>query len=207
MNQKFEHESLVRERLRESADLKHALSIDSEYVSNVAAVAAAIVRTFQRKGRLFLFGNGGSAADAQHIAAEFAGRYLLDRSPWPAMALTANTSTLTAIGNDYGFERIFERQIEGLAQEGDVAIGLSTSGTSANVIRGLEMARAKKLYCVALTGKNGRSLRLIVDICLCTPSDQTPRIQEVHLLTGHILCEAVEKTMVSAVPLAAYATP
>jgi D-sedoheptulose 7-phosphate isomerase len=145
--------------------------------------------------KVLLFGNGGSAADAQHIAAEFVGRFAFERRALPALALSVNTSCVTAIGNDYGFDLVFSRQIEALGREGDVAIGISTSGNSQNVLQGLSAARKLGLSTVALTGCNGGKLKSAVDHCICAPSNETPRIQECHLLIGHIICELVERTI------------
>ena len=145
--------------------------------------------------KVLLFGNGGSAADAQHIAAELVGRYKRERRALPAIALTVNTSSLTAIGNDCGFEHVFARQLEAMGAAGDVAVGISTSGNSPNVLRGIEVAKAGSLLTVALTGRTGGSLGKIVDYCIQVPSDDTARIQEAHILVGHILCEYVEQTL------------
>jgi D-sedoheptulose 7-phosphate isomerase len=142
--------------------------------------------------KVIFFGNGGSAADAQHLAAELTGRYMMERRGLAGLALTANTSALTAISNDYSFEMVFARQIDALGCPGDVAIGISTSGKSANVVRALEVARANGLMTAALTGKAGGRLAAAVDHCIRIPSDCTPRIQEAHILSGHILCEIVE---------------
>ena len=144
---------------------------------------------------MLLFGNGGSAADSQHIAAEFVGRFAFDRPPLPALALSVNTSCVTAIGNDYGFDLVFSRQIEALARPGDMAIGISTSGNSANVLHGLSVARKMGLCTVALTGCTGGKLKSAVDYCICAPSNETPRIQECHILIGHIISELVEETI------------
>jgi D-sedoheptulose 7-phosphate isomerase len=146
-----------------------------------------------RSGHKVLFmGNGGSAADAQHLAAEFTGRYIMERRALPAIALNVNTSEITAIANDYSFDRIFARQIEALGQPGDVAIGLSTSGNSGNVVLAMQTARVRNLLTVALTGSSGGLLKNEVEVCLRVPSAVTPRIQECHILVGHILCEIVE---------------
>ena len=142
--------------------------------------------------RLFLFGNGGSAADAQHIASELVGRYKLERGGLPAYALTANTSSLTAIGNDYSFDVVFARQLEALGSSGDVAVGISTSGNSRNVLLAIEAAKNKGLVSVGLTGRGGGQLKGLVDRCICVPSEETPRVQEAHILIGHLLCEMIE---------------
>jgi len=140
-----------------------------------------------------LFGNGGSAADAQHIAAELVGRFAFDRPALPALALSVNSSCVTAIGNDYGFDRVFSRQLEALARPGDIAIGISTGGNSANVLRAMSTARKIGLKTIALTGRSGGNLRNAVDYCICVPSNETPRIQECHILVGHIISELVER--------------
>ncbi len=142
--------------------------------------------------KLLLFGNGGSAADAQHIAAELTGRYKSERRGLPAIALTTDTSALTAIGNDYGYKEIFKRQVEALANEGDVVIGISTSGNSKNVIKALK--KAKKLGCktIGFSGRDGGKMNTVCDINIVVPSDDTPRIQEMHILIGHIICQSVD---------------
>ena len=139
-----------------------------------------------------LFGNGGSAADAQHIAAEFVGRFQIERTPLPALALTVNTSALTGIGNDYAYENVFSRQIEALGSAGDVAVGISTSGKSPNVLRALAVAKAKGLVAVAFSGRFGSKLQEVSHYCLCVPSEETPRIQESHILIGHIISQLTE---------------
>src|SRR5262249_43714670 len=145
--------------------------------------------------KILLFGNGGSAADAQHIAAEFVGRFQMERTPLPALALTVNTSVLTGGGNDYAYENIFSRQVEALGNRGGVGVGFSTSGKSPNVIKGLAAAKAKGLVTVALTGKFGTLLQEVSKHCLCIPSDQTPRIQECHILIGHIVSQLTEQQL------------
>src|SRR5262249_16953986 len=138
------------------------------------------------------FGNGGSAADAQHLAAEFLGRYLRERDPLPAVALNTNTSAITAIGNDYGYEHTFSRQLKALAVRGDVAVGISTSGHSKNVIEAMSVARAMGVTTIAMTGATGGKMKDLADILIAVPSKDTPRIQECHILAGHALCDAVE---------------
>jgi D-sedoheptulose 7-phosphate isomerase len=146
-------------------------------------------------GKLLLFGNGGSAADAQHIAAELIIRYKADRAAISAIALTTDTSALTACGNDLGFDALFERQIEGLGREGDVAVGISTSGNSANVLRGLRQARAMGLQTVGLTGGTGGQMRTVCDALIVVPTSVTARIQEMHITIGHVLCKALEQRL------------
>ena len=141
------------------------------------------------------FGNGGSAADAQHLAAELSGRFLRERPSLSGWALTTNSSALTAIGNDYSFDEVFSRQLAGLGSHGDIAFAISTSGNSPNVLKALGLARDNSLVSIGLTGGSGGKLRELVDHCICIPSDQTPRIQEAHILTGHILCELIDEEL------------
>ena len=140
-----------------------------------------------------MIGNGGSAADAQHIAAEMVGRYGFDRPSLPSLALTTDTSALTAIGNDYGYDQVFSRQLDGMGQDGDLFIGISTSGNSKNLINAFEVAKKKNILSVALVGKDGGEMAKLADIALVVPSDSTPRIQESHILIGHIICDIIEK--------------
>ena len=184
---------LVSERLRESIEVKEATLENEGLLELIHEVALACIRTLESGGKLILFGNGGSAADAQHLAAELIGRYLRERRALPAIALTTNTSCLTAIGNDYSYEEVFSRQIEAIGCKGDLAIGISTSGNSQNVIRALLVAKKKGLVTVGMTGSSGGKLRDATDYCLCIPSEHTPRIQEVHIAVGHILCEIIEE--------------
>jgi len=147
-------------------------------------------------GKVIFCGNGGSAADAQHLAAELMGRFMIDRAPLAAMALNVNTSTITAIGNDYGYDEIFERQLRGIGKEGDVLIGLSTSGNSRNVICAIEAAREIGIATIGLTGEGGGAMSNLCDICIRVPSSSTPRIQEMHIAVGHSICEWVEAALV-----------
>ncbi|HUB01922.1 MAG TPA: D-sedoheptulose 7-phosphate isomerase, partial [Terriglobales bacterium] len=148
--------------------------------------------------KILFFGNGGSAADAQHLAAELSGRFLKERRSLPGLALTTNTSVLTAIGNDYSFDEVFARQVRGIGSGGDIAFAITTSGNSPNVLRAVEAAREKGLVTIGLTGGTGEKLRKAVEMCICIPSDETPRIQEGHILTGHILCELIEEALFGA---------
>ena len=143
-------------------------------------------------GKVLFCGNGGSAADAQHLAAEFVGRYLYDRPSIPALALTVDTSALTAIGNDYGYDQVFARQVSGLGQAGDVLVGLSTSGHSANVIQAVTIAKDRGLTTIGMTGESGGQLADLCDVCICVPSPHTNHIQEMHIAVGHYLCGVVE---------------
>jgi len=187
--------ALLRARIGRSIELKEALLKDEHFQGLVMQVAMQIVKSLERGGKVFFFGNGGSAADAQHLAAEFTGRFLKERRALPALALSVNSSSLTAIGNDYGFDIVFARQLEALGREGDVAVGISTSGNSPNVMRAMEAANSKSIFSVALTGKSGGTLKNIADCTICIPSEETPRIQECHILTGHLICELVEEVL------------
>lgn len=152
-----------------------------------------IIQAFRSGNKLLIFGNGGSAAQAQHLTAELVGRFIRDRRPLPALALTAETSTITAVANDYSYEDIFKRQIEALGQPGDVVMGLTTSGKSPNVIEAFKKARAMQLKSIALTGQGGQTGASLVDVLLAVPSDNTPRIQEAHLFILHFLAQEIEK--------------
>ena len=188
-------EARVTNSIEASIAVKERLLSSAEVVSSVAKVSEILVNAFEQGNKVLFFGNGGSAADAQHIAAEFVGRFAFDRPALPALALSVNTSCVTAIGNDYGFDQVFSRQIEALAHTDDVAIGISTSGNSRNVVSALLVSRQKGLHTVALTGCTGGKLKNAVDYCICVPSNDTPRIQECHILIGHIISELVEQTI------------
>lgn len=187
--------ALVSGEIQESIAVKTALLRKS--VEVISQIADLILERLKDGKKLIIFGNGGSAADAQHLAAEFVGRYRSDREPLPAIALTTNTSVLTAVGNDYGFAEVFARQISALGEAGDVALAMSTSGNSPNVLRGLQVARERGLLTVGLTGGTGGKMKALVDICLCVPSDLTPRIQESHSLVAHIISCVVEDSLVA----------
>jgi D-sedoheptulose 7-phosphate isomerase len=184
---------LAERRIRESLDAQQRL-LEPATVAAVVRAADTLATALKEGRKVLVFGNGGSAADATHLAAELVGRFLLERRGLPALSLSDNSSALTAISNDYGYERVFVRQVEALGRPGDVAIGISTSGRSANVLAGLEAARAGGLGTLALTGGDGGSLPAAVDVCIVVPSADTPRIQEGHTLVAHLLCELVERT-------------
>ena len=186
---------LVLDRIQRSIEVKQALLKDARFREQVARAALEIVKSLRAGGKILFFGNGGSAADAQHLAAEFTGRYLKERRALPALALHGNSSAVTAIGNDYGFDLVFARQMEAFGREGDVAVGISTSGNSRNVLRALEVAKSKGIFTVALTGGSGGLMKKLADCTLCIPSEETPRIQECHILTGHIICEIAEEML------------
>jgi len=189
-------QSLAVARIRDCASLLQSLLQSSEYLSAVANVADAMIRCLRSGNKILFFGNGGSAADAQHLAAELNGRFLKERKSLSGWALTTNSSVLTAIGNDYSFDDVFARQIQGIGRPDDVAFAITTSGNSPNVLRAVEVAREHQLVTIGLTGRTGGKLVSAVDRCICIPSDQTPRIQEAHILTGHILCELIEEAVI-----------
>jgi D-sedoheptulose 7-phosphate isomerase len=188
-------EARIRRSIQASIELQELLLGKTEVLSVIATATKLLVDAFRRGNKVLLFGNGGSAADAQHIAAEFVGRFAFDRPALPALALTVNSSALTAIGNDHGFDRVFSRQIEALARSGDVAIGISTSGQSQNVMQAIATANMMELQTIGLTGSRGKGLRQVVDHCILVPSTETARIQECHILIGHIIAELVEQTI------------
>lgn len=169
--------------------LGHTLEKHSE---SVVLAAKLIIDAFEKGGKVVIFGNGGSAADSQHLAAEFIGRFLGERKSLPAIAISTDTSVITSIGNDFGFEKIFERQVESLVSNNDVVIAISTSGNSENVIRGVVAAKNNGAKIIALTGEKGGSLNGLADILLDIPSNDIPRIQEMHILVGHTICNIVE---------------
>ena len=183
-------DKIIQKRFKESSEVKARFL--KENLSKLLEVIKLISHTFEAGNKLFFFGNGGSAADAQHFAAEFVNRYIMDRPPLPAIALTTDTSILTSISNDMAFNDIFSRQIKALGKEGDVAVGISTSGNSSNVIKAFEAAKEIGMKTVALAGNDGGVLAKIADISLVVSSNSTPRVQETHILVGHLLCEMVE---------------
>jgi len=175
----------------ESAELKKCFA--EKNVDTIVDMAVAIADAFKNGNKLLLFGNGGSAADAQHLAAEFVNRFRIERPPLPAIALTTDSSILTSIGNDYDFSEIFSKQVKALASKGDIVIGISTSGNSPNVIKGLEAATSVGAKTIGFTGKNGGKIAEAVDVLLNVESDVTARIQEVHITLGHAICDLVDQ--------------
>ena len=184
---------LFQRRFDDSIEAKRATV--TALLPPMAAAAEMLIHAYRAGNKAIFLGNGGSAADAQHMAAELLGRFLHDRHPLPALALTTNTSSLTAIANDYGYDQVFARQVEALGLAGDVLIGLSTSGNSANIVEAFVLARRRGMKTIALTGRTGGRLAAISDVLLNVPCDDTPRIQECHTLIGHTLCEAVESAL------------
>ena len=183
----------IKAELKESLEVKNLVL--KNLVSQIEKAARWMIETLKGGGKIFFFGNGGSAADAQHLAAELIGRYRKDRKSLPAIALSTDTSILTAVANDYGFETVFAKQIEGLAKSEDLAFGISTSGNSRNVIEGLEKAKEIGCKTIGLLGCDGGRIAEIVDLAIIVPSKATPRIQETHITIGHILCQLIEQEL------------
>lgn len=185
--------SYIKDQIKKSYETKQNIYNNDDLLNKIEIVAKKCVEIYRAKSKTILAGNGGSAADAQHIAAEMVGRYGFDRPSLPSLALTTDTSALTAIGNDYGYEHVFSRQLEGMGQDGDLFIGISTSGNSLNIVKAFESAKKNNITTVALVGKDGGEMAKLADIALIVPSNSTPRIQESHILIGHILCDIIEK--------------
>ncbi|CAN7742672.1 D-sedoheptulose 7-phosphate isomerase [Paenibacillus sp. LjRoot153] len=185
----------ISSEILRAMEIKRSIAKDRVILSLIEQAARKMIEVYRKGNKIMLGGNGGSAADAQHIAGEFVSRFYFDRPGLPCIALTTDTSILTAIGNDYGYEQLFARQIQANGQSGDLFIGISTSGNSPNVIRGLEMCRAMGITTIGLTGESGGSMAALCDICIRIPSQETPRIQEAHIMIGHILCAIVEESI------------
>lgn len=185
----------IKNQIKDSIALKMRLLDDQSVLSGIEDATRAITDAFRNKQKILLAGNGGSAADSQHIAGELVNRFYFDRPGLPAIALTTDSSVLTAIGNDHGFSRVFARQIEALGNNGDVFVGISTSGNSPDIIEALKTCKEKHILTIGLTGLKGGLMKGMCDICICVPSEETPRIQEVHILIGHIICSIVEEDL------------
>ncbi len=183
----------IKNQIKKSYETKQDIYNNQDLLNKIEEVSKMCVELYRGSNKTMLAGNGGSAADAQHIAAELVGRYGFDRPSIPSLALTTDTSNLTAIGNDYGYDKVFSRQLEGMGQNGDIFIGISTSGNSVNIINAFNSAKEKGITTVALVGRDGGEMAKLADISLIVPSDSTPRIQESHILIGHILCDIIEK--------------
>jgi D-sedoheptulose 7-phosphate isomerase len=192
---KKEYRALIATRFEESRRVYQELTQNNEIQEAVATSAEKIVEALKSGGRVLFCGNGGSAADAQHLAAELSGRFLFDRPALDAEALHVNTSYVTAIGNDYSYDEIFARAVKAKGRRGDVLLGLSTSGNSKNVLKAMEAAKEKGMFTVGLTGKSGGEMLSICDLTIRAPSQETPRIQEAHILMGHTICELVENIL------------
>lgn len=191
MSQTIDFSTHITQEFEESAKIQQLVVADQ--VETLNKITNAILNALQAGNKVLIFGNGGSAADSQHIAAEFVSKFRRIRAAIPAIALTVDTSILTSIGNDFGFDYVFARQIEALGQPGDIALGISTSGNSPNVLRALRTAHDKGLVTIGFTGLSGGKLKDNVDICFQVPTDSTPRIQESHITAGHTVCELVEQ--------------
>ena len=187
-------EEFIKKTIAESISVKQDMG-DHLY-ETLSHISKCISESLLKNGTIYLFGNGGSAADSQHIAAEFVGRFARERKPLPAEALTTNTSSITAIGNDYDFSEIFTRQVNARVQPKDVVVGISTSGKSMNVIKGLKAAKKIGAKTIGFTGAEANLMQNLVDYCLCIPSKNTPRIQEAHILAWHIICDLVETSII-----------
>ncbi len=190
----------IKDIISASISVKQQLLEDEKIISTLTDCVTVIVDAFTKGNKVLFCGNGGSAADAQHLAAEFSGRFYIDRDALPAEALHCNTSYLTAVGNDYSYDVIYSRIIKGIGNKGDILIGLSTSGNSANVVKAFEMAKQKEMITIGFTGFTGGAMKEISDYLLNVPSTDTPRIQESHILLGHIICEFVEARLFGKSP-------
>ena len=186
-------EEIIRGAIRESTEVK--IDLLNQHVSTIADLSRLLIDAFRAGGKLVLFGNGGSAADAQHVAAELVNRFQMDRNPLPAIALTTDTSILTSVGNDLAFDELFSRQVRALVQKSDVAVGISTSGDSSNVINGIIAAKERGAVTVGFTGRSGGRLKDLVDTCCHVSSESTARIQEAQITIWHALCEVIEREM------------
>jgi D-sedoheptulose 7-phosphate isomerase len=186
-------EKKIKKILKETISVQQKISENYLYLQTIIKITQLIIQCLKDGGKVILCGNGGSAADSQHIAAEFVGRFKIDRNPLPAIALSTNTSILTCLGNDYSYQVIFSRQVQALAKKEDVLIAISTSGRSINVIEAVKTAKSIGLKSIALTGKDGGKLAKIADVSFIVPSNETPRIQESHITIAHIICELVEE--------------
>ena len=185
----------ISKSIEESVAAKQAILNDPAFLGRIEAAAEIITESLRHGGKIHFCGNGGSAADAQHLAAELSGRFYFDRPPLNAEALHCNTSYLTAVGNDYGYDLIFSRLLRGTAKAGDVIVGISTSGNSKNILKAFEVAKELGVKIIAMTGETGGAMKDFADILLNVPSTDTPRIQESHIMIGHIVCELVETEM------------
>jgi D-sedoheptulose 7-phosphate isomerase len=195
MTQVSQFDARIRNSVESAIATMELLRADAALLAAVSRTAQSVIHAFREGNKVLLFGNGGSANDAQHIATELVGRFAFDRPALPALSLAESLSSVTAISNDHGFEQVFSRQIEALARPGDIAIAISTSGNSPNVLHGVATANKTDLLTIGLTGRSGGKLRSLVKECICVPSDDTPRIQECHTLIGHILSQIVEQEL------------
>jgi len=186
---------MIRKAIERSIALKEKILHDEVLINIIQQTADEMCKAFKKGNKVLFCGNGGSAADAQHLAAEFSGRFYYDRDPLPAEALHVNTSFITAVANDYSFDQIYERAVKGQGKKGDVLVGISTSGNSANIVNAMKAAKRMDMVTIALTGETGGRMKECSDYLINVPGSDTPRIQEAHILIGHIICEIVEKTL------------
>jgi D-sedoheptulose 7-phosphate isomerase len=187
--------NLIQNSIRESIAVKQSILADNAFLQKIERTAQILCNTFHNDGKVLFCGNGGSAADAQHLAAELSGRFYSDRPPLYAEALHVNTSYVTAVANDYGYDAIFSRMVQAAGRPGDVLVALSTSGNSPNILKAIEMAKEKGMTIICLTGATGGKMASLCEVLLNVPSTDTPRIQEAHILIGHIICQWVEQEM------------
>lgn len=187
--------NLIKTKLTETRTSVDKIIKNDEFVKRIFEVSQVIINSLRHSGKVFFAGNGGSAADSQHLAAELVSKFYLERQGLAAEALSVNTSVLTAIGNDYGFERVFARQLEANAKRGDVFVGITTSGNSKNIVEAVKECKKKGVTTILFSGESGGVLKDMCDFVILAPSDDTPRIQECHILLGHIICEIVEKAL------------
>jgi len=185
--------NFIANQVKKSYETKQAIYKNRELMELIQEVAKVTTEAYKRGNKTLIAGNGGSAADAQHIAGEFVSKFYFDRPGLASMALTTDTSILTAIGNDYGYEKLFSRQVQANGTKGDVFIGISTSGNSENILKALEECKEKGIITVGFTGQSGGAMKELCDYCVCMPSNETPRVQESHILLGHIICAVVEE--------------
>ncbi|MBK6997686.1 MAG: D-sedoheptulose 7-phosphate isomerase [Lewinellaceae bacterium] len=186
---------LIQNSIRDSITVKQAILVDENFLQKIEQAAQMLANTFRNGGKALFCGNGGSAADAQHIAAELSGRFYTDRAPLYAEALHVNSSYVTAVANDYGYDAVFARMVQAAGRPGDVLVALSTSGNSPNILKAIETAKEKGMLIIGFTGESGGKMATLCDVLLNVPSADTPRIQEAHILLGHILCQHVEVTL------------
>ena len=186
---------LIQKSIRDSITVKQAILVDENFLQKIEQAAQMLANTFRNGGKALFCGNGGSAADAQHIAAELSGRFYTDRAPLYAEALHVNSSYVTAVANDYGYDAVFARMVQAAGRPGDVLVALSTSGNSPNILKAIETAKEKGMLIIGFTGESGGKMATLCDVLLNVPSADTPRIQEAHILLGHILCQHVEVTL------------
>lgn len=191
---------MVADHFRRSCEALERAANDSSLRASIDKISQAITQAFRAGNKLLIAGNGGSAADAQHIAGEFLSRLNFDRNPLPAIALTTDSSVLTAIGNDYGFDKAFERQVRGLGRKGDIFIAISTSGNSPNILAALKAAREQGVITVGMTGNRQSAMTALCDLCLAAPSEETPLIQQIHIVAAHAICGVVERDLFGQKP-------